>query len=169
MGRSGVLNLSAVMADGALKKNRFLSTFRHRVDEKRRVQVPSEWRVKGQPDPEFTLILWPHNDRLDSCLMVMPPDVADDFITKMNTLPYGGPDAEAVRAEMASNAAHASLDSVGRIALPEWMAEKIGIKANSASVLSGMWDRFQIWNPEQYDETRPAVRAVASNAFRKLL
>lgn len=157
------------MADGAPKKNRFLSTFRHRVDEKRRVQVPSEWRVKGQPDPEFTLILWPHNDRLDSCLMVMPPDVADDFIAKMNTLPYGGSDAEAVRAEMAANAALVGLDSVGRIAIPEHMAEKIGIRSNTVAVLSGMWDRFQIWNPEQYDATRPAVRAVASNAFRTLL
>lgn len=131
--------------------------------------MPSEWRVKDQKDAEFTLILWPHNDRPDSCVMVMPPDVADDFIAKLNALPYGGSDGEAIRADMAANAAMVSLDSVGRLALPDWMAERIGVSTNGAAVLSGMWDRFQIWSPERYDETRPAVRAVASTAFRKLI
>ncbi len=157
------------MSDGVPRRNRFVSTFRHRVDEKRRVQVPSEWRSKDQKDLEFTLIVWPHNDRPDSCLMVMPPAVADDFISKMNGLPYGGMDAEAIRAVMAADAALVSLDSVGRIAIPDWMAERVGISAGGNAVMNGMWDRFQIWNPEHYDATRPAVRAVASSAFRKLL
>ncbi|HAM71125.1 MAG TPA: hypothetical protein DCM86_05735 [Verrucomicrobiales bacterium] len=157
------------MADGAPKRNRYVSTFRHKVDEKRRVQVPSEWRAKDQKEAEFTLILWPHNDRPDSCLMVMPPDVAEDFIAKLNALPYGGPEGEAIRADMAANAAVVTPDSVGRIAIPEWMAERIGVTSSSNAVLSGMWDRFQIWHPERYDETRAAVKAVASSAFRKLI
>lgn len=157
------------MADGATKKYRYVSTFRHKVDVKRRVQVPSEWRVDTEKGFEFTLLLWPHNDRPDSCLMVMPPLVAEDFIARLNALPYGGSEAEAVRADMAANAALVSYDSVGRIAVPEWMADRVGIKSNEEVVLSGMWDRFQIWNSDRYNETRPAVRAVASTAFRKLI
>ena len=165
----GYRMLPAGMTEGAVRRNRYVSTFRHKVDEKRRVQVPSEWRDKDQKSAEFTLILWPHNDQPDSCVMVMPPEVADDFIAKLNALPYGGPEAEAIRADMAANAAMASLDSVGRIALPDWMAERIGVKANGNAVMNGMWDRFQIWNPERYDATRAAVRVVASTAFRKLI
>ena len=117
---------------------------------------------------EFTLVLWPHNDRPDACVMVMPPTVADDFISKMNALPLGAGEGEAVRAEMAANAFLATLDSVGRIALPDWMAERLGILSGGMAVLNGMWDRFQIWNPDLYDATRGAVKAVASTAFRKL-
>lgn len=157
------------MAEGAVRKNRYVSAFRHKVDEKRRIQVPSEWRSKDQKDQEYTLILWPHAERADACIMVMPPEVADDFIAKLNALPYGGAEAEAVRADMAANAYLGSLDSVGRIALPDWMAERVGIAAGGVAVLNGMWDRFQVWNPERYDETRSAVRAVASSAFRKLI
>ena len=157
------------MADETPKKNRYVSTFRHRVDEKRRVQVPSEWREKEVKGLELTLILWPHGDRPDACIMVMPPDVANDFITKLNSLPYGGSEAEAIRAEMAANASVVALDSVGRIAIPDWMAERIGLASTGNAVLSGMWDRFQIWEPGRYDETRGAVRALATAAFRKLI
>lgn len=117
---------------------------------------------------EYTLVLWPHNDRADACVMVMPPAVADDFIAKLNTLPLGAGEGEAVRAEMAAKAFLATLDSVGRIALPDWMSERLGLSVGGMAVLNGMWDRFQIWNPELYDATRDAVRAVASTAFRKL-
>lgn len=157
------------MAVGEPKKNRYVSAFRHKVDGKRRIQVPSEWRLKDEAETEFTLILWPHNDRPDSCLMVMPPGVADDFIAKLNALPYGGAEAEAVRADMAANAAVVALDSVGRLAVPDWMAERAGIAVGGGAVLNGMWDRFQVWNDSRYDETRAAVRAVASTAFRKLI
>ncbi|MBI1842832.1 MAG: hypothetical protein HYR88_18490 [Verrucomicrobia bacterium] len=145
-----------------------MSAFRHKVDEKRRIQVPSEWRSKEEKDMEFTLVLWPHKDRSDACVMVMPPMVADDFISKMNALPLGAGEGEAVRAEMAANAHLATLDSGGRIALPDWMSERLGILSGGMAVLNGMWDRFQIWNPDLYDATRDAVRAVASTAFRKL-
>ena len=67
------------------------------------------------------------------------------------------------------NDAYRALDSVGRIALPDWMAERVGITPGGVAVLNGMWDRFQVWNTERYDETRGAVRAVAAAAFRKLI
>ena len=164
-----LVRLQRGMADGIIKRPRYVSAFRHKVDGKRRIQIPSEWRTKAEADVEFTLILWPHNERPDSCLMVMPPEVADDFISRLNALPVGGTDAEAIRADMAANAATGTLDSVGRIALPDWMAERVGIAPGGGAVLNGMWDRYQIWNPEQYDASRPAVRAVSSAAFRKLI
>ena len=43
------------------------------------------------------------------------------------------------------------------------MASAAGIK--SEATLKGMFDRFQIWNPERYEETRAAVEALAPDAF----
>lgn len=156
------------MPDQPVKSPRFLSAFRHKVDLKRRVQLPAEWGLRGPAGADLTLLLWPHNDRLDSCLMVMPPAAADDFMARLSALPVGASDGEAIKVDMAANAASLSVDSVGRIAIPDWMAERVGIVAGGEVVLNGVWDRFQLWNAASYDETRPAVRAVATTAFRKL-
>ena len=141
------------------------SCFDNIVDEKRRVQIPSNWR-KGQNETEFMLILWPSASQKDACLMVLPPQAADKLRDRITAMPFGDSQAEALRRFLGKKSHMVTLDKSGRITLPEHMAKAVGI--DKKAVLVGMFDRFQIWNPERYEETRAAVDALAPDAFSQL-
>jgi MraZ protein len=140
----------------------YSARYRHGVDEKRRVQVPAKWRP-GEEGVQFTLILWPHNGQADACLLVLPPLVFAELVQKIRAMPFADRKAEALRRILGEKSDRVQLDKVGRICLPDWMAEAAGIK--DEVVLNGMFDRFQIWNPERYEATRAAVDALAPDAF----
>jgi MraZ protein len=79
-------------------------------------------------------------------------------------MPFGDPKAEALRRFLGEKSDMVTCDKTGRITLPESMSRTVGIEKEA--VLTGMFDRFQIWNPDRYDATRPAVDALAPEAFK---
>ena len=139
------------------------SIYRHGVDEKRRVQIPAKWRG-GQGEVEFMILLWPNGNQPDACLLILPPMVARTLVSKLTAMPFGDPKAEALRRFLGEKSDTARCDKAGRITLPEEMAKTVGL--GSEAILNGMFDRFQIWNPERYEATRGAVDALAPEAFK---
>src|SRR2546423_1530287 len=128
----------------------YQSRYRHGVDEKRRVRIPAKWRP-ATDGVEFALVLWPHNEKPDACLLVLPPKAFAEFVQKITAMPFADRKAEALRRILGEKSDRVPLDKAGRICLPESMASAAGIK--DEAVLNGMFDRFQIWNPERYEET----------------
>ena len=99
----------------------------------------------------------------DACLLVLPPAAFTELVQKIKAMPFADKKAEALRRILGEKSDRVQVDKAGRICLPDWMASAVGIK--SEAVLNGMFDRFQIWNPERYEETRAAVDALAPDAF----
>ena len=139
------------------------SLFRHGVDEKRRVQIPAKWRP-SQPDVEFTLILWPNGVQAEACLLVLPPAEMSALADKIRAMPYADPKAAALRRVLGSKSASVTLDKAGRICLPEAMAKAVEI--DSEAVLIGLFDRFEIWNPERYEKVSAVDAALLPEAFK---
>ncbi|HEX4646570.1 MAG TPA: transcriptional regulator MraZ [Verrucomicrobiae bacterium] len=139
------------------------SLFRHGVDEKRRVQVPAKWRP-SQADVEFTLILWPNGAQPDACLLVLPPAEMNALAEKIRAMSFADPKASALRRLLGSKSANVSLDKGGRICLPETMAKAVGIE--NEAILVGLVDRFEIWNPEQYQRVSAVDEALLPEAFK---
>ena len=52
--------------------NYYNSSYRHGVDEKRRVSIPAKWRPEAE-GTELTVILWPKH-AAGVCLRVLPPE-----------------------------------------------------------------------------------------------
>ena len=148
----------------ALVEPIYQARYRHGVDEKRRVQIPAKWRPTAE-GVEYALVLWPHNDKPDACLLVLPPKAFADFFQKITAMPFGDPKAEALRRILGEKSDRVPLDKAGRVCLPEEMARAAGI--TSEALLNGMFDRFQIWNPERYEATKAGVEALAPDAFRQ--
>jgi len=140
----------------------YQARYRHGVDEKRRVQIPAKWRP-AEEGVQFALILWPHGGQPDACLLVLPPAAFDELVKKIKAMPFAERKAEALRRILGEKSDRVQLDKAGRICLPDWMASAAGIK--DEAVLNGMFDRFQIWSPERYEESRAAVDALAPDAF----
>ena len=138
------------------------SLYRHGVDEKRRIQIPSKWRP-AKSGVEFTLILWP-KAKEGPCLRVLPPQEMAELMRDIDAMPNGDPNKVVLKRFIGSESVQVALDKAGRICLPEEMAATAGIK--DEAVLVGLLDRFEIWNPERYDKVRASDAIMAQEAFK---
>ena len=145
------------------KRPIYTAVYRHGVDDKRRLQIPSKWR--GQTS-DLVLAQWPSAWEKDSCLMVVPQHVLQLMIDKLAQRSFGDPDADALRRFIGERSDTVSLDKAGRIVLTESMAKAVGIE--DKAVLVGLLDRFQIWNPDRYQASQGATDALAARAWSSI-
>jgi MraZ protein len=138
------------------------SSYRHGVDEKRRVQIPAKWRP-AEPGGEFTLVLWP-KAKEGPCLRALPPEQMAVLMRDIDAMPNSDPNKVVLKRFIGSESVQAPLDKVGRICLPEEMARAAGI--TDQAVLVGLLDRFEIWNPERYDTVKASDAIMAQEAFK---
>jgi MraZ protein len=141
----------------------YRSVFRHGVDEKRRVQIPSKWRPAAA-GVEFTLIPWPNGAQADACLLVLPPDEMLALSVRIKQMSSADAKTQTLRRLIGGQSAGAELDKAGRIVLPEELARRVGIGKDA--VLVGLVDRFEIWSPERYDAVSAADSAMLPEAFK---
>ena len=139
------------------------SVYRHGVDLKRRIQVPAKWRVTDQ-EVDFTLIRWKNDDQPHPCILVLPPTTSKILMETFKSMPFANPEAERLRRSLGRKANQAVMDQGGRICIPEDMAKAVGIK--DEVVMAGLWDRFELWNPEYYDEVSAADEASEPKAMK---
>jgi MraZ protein len=134
--------------------------YRNSVDEKRRVQIPSKWR----PDAEvtFTLVLW-KKGQPNPCILALPPALVARLAEKLAAMPMNDKNAEALRRLLGTNSDTVTTDKSGRICIPEWMAKEAAIEKDA--VLVGMFDRFQIWNPERHQVASEIDNALQDDAY----
>ena len=152
------------MAEPVKRTPVFASVYEHGVDEKRRLQIPSKWRA-GTQDMELMLTVWPNSWQKEASIMVYPPEVFEKMVARLAERSFTDPEADSLRRFIGERSDTATIDRAGRICLPETMAHAIGLKKES--VLVGMLDRFQIWTPEAYKESKIGNDAVAANAWKQ--
>ena len=142
----------------------YLSEYEFGVDEKRRVQIPSKWRPENPEGVEWVALRWQTDLQRPPCLLVLPPAAFQLLHEKVAALPFSDPQAETLRRSLTRAADTVSLDGAGRICLPKPLADAAGI--TKRAWLVGMFDRFQIWSPENYasvraEDERNTVKALS--------
>ena len=148
--------------NGTTEQIYYNALYRHGVDEKRRVQVPSKWRPTT-PGTELTLIVWPKYE-VGPCLRVLPPKEMAELMQKLDAMPDGDQNKTILKRIIGSESVQVVLDKAGRICLPEEMAEAAGIK--NEAVLVGLLDRFEIWTPARYEKIKATDAVMAHEAFK---
>jgi MraZ protein len=136
--------------------------YRHGVDEKRRVQIPSKWRPVEE-GVEFTLILWPKSQE-GLCLRVMPPQQMAALMEELDAMPNSNPNKTVLKRFIGSKSVQVTLDKAGRIVIPEEMAQSAGIA--DEAVLVGLLDRFEIWSPAVWEKVQNSDAVMAAEAFK---
>ena len=137
----------------------YAGQFRHAIDEKNRITIPSRWRRKGAE--EFILL----PDSQNQFLLVMAPEefarmsaVAED---NNSVAPR---ERRVFLRQLHSRAQHGVADKQGRLVLPEDLCRKIGLKGEVALV--GGRGRFEIWNVARWkrahEEETPTYQHVAN-------
>jgi len=148
------------MSESENQTTYYSSAYTHGVDEKRRVQIPAKWRPENEIT--FTLITWKKAQQ-NPCLLVLPPAVMKKLMAKLAEMPFSDPRAETLRRVLGTKSDQVTCDKAGRICIPEAMAKEAGI--DKQAVLVGMWDRFQIWNPDSYATIHKADDALTDEAM----
>lgn len=138
------------------------STFRHGVDEKRRIQIPSMWRPE-EPNTQFTLIVWRQRPE-GACLRVLPPKEMMELMAELDAMPSGDPRKTILKRIIGTESAQVILDKAGRICVPETMARAAGIEGEV--VMVGLLDKFEIWNPERHEKVYLADASLELEALK---
>jgi len=121
----------------------FMGEYRHTVDPKGRLIIPSKFRE--QLGAEFVV-----TRGLDGCLFVYPMDSWEVYIAELKKLPLTDKNARLFTRFIIAGANTCELDKQGRILLPVTLREFAGIDKDV--LLAGMLDHIEIWNEERWKE-----------------
>lgn len=129
----------------------------NKIDRKGRVSVPKAFRdaIQSRGGPfagiyAYHLFKEPAVEACDEAYMTRVAHSLDD-------LAMHSQDQDDLAAMFLENGHQLPFDPEGRIVLPEVLIAHAGIEADALFVGRGF--RFQIWNPQRYEETRAPVFA----------
>ena len=138
------------------------SVYRHGVDEKRRIQIPSMWRPV-ETGVQFTLIVWPQRTE-GPCMRVLPPKEMAELMASLDAIPNGDRNKTILKRIIGAESTQVTLDKAGRICVPEEMARAAGIEKEATLV--GLLDRFEIWDPARFEKIKAVDVVMAPEAFK---
>ena len=118
------------------------------MDGKGRIAVPVKFRA--QLDPGSMVSGW-----LDDCLAIHPKAGWDDLAAKVAALPITDPQSRRFQRFVFSQATEAEMDRQGRLLLPAYLRESIGLGTDA--VVVGSRDHAEIWAPDRWDAYRRAL------------
>ena len=135
----------------------------HTIDEKSRVSMPAKFRAElGKK-----IIITPG---LGKCLFIFTlkewEKVSNKLSSSESDLSFLKVDQRNFNRYMFGRAAEVEIDSIGRILIPEFLKERIGLK-NSAAII-GVKDRIEVWNERAWSENKELVEKQAEQLAEKL-
>ena len=121
----------------------YAGNFRHSIDEKNRLTIPSWWR-RGEAE-EFILLPEPQGQ----FLLVMSREAFARMNIEVENNPDVPPrDRRVFLRHLHARAQHGAADKQGRLVLPDELCRQLGLKGEVALV--GGRGRFEIWNLQKW-------------------
>lgn len=136
-----------------------MGEYRHNLDDKKRLTIPSKYRE--ELGDKFVV-----TRGLDGCLFVYSFAEWDKIVNKLKTLPFTKKDARTLTRFLMSAASICEIDKQGRINLVNSLISYAEIKKEC--VIIGVNDRLEIWASEKYDNLLNSLgdlSNVAENLF----
>ncbi|OGG88410.1 cell division/cell wall cluster transcriptional repressor MraZ [Candidatus Kaiserbacteria bacterium RIFOXYD1_FULL_42_15] len=136
-----------------------IGEYKHTLDPKKRLSVPSKWRK----DLGKKIIV---TRGLDNCLFVYPQKEWQKITEKIGQLPLGQADTRSFNRFFLSGAVEVEVDSVGRILVPDFLKDFAHL--DTKVVLAGIHDRVEIWDEKQWTEYKTQIESQADALAEKL-
>jgi MraZ protein len=135
----------------------FLGQYDHAIDAKGRLTIPVRFRPSLATGAFVT-------QGFDRNLVVYTTESFERLAARANLLTTTDPEARAVRRVLFGGATEVSLDSVGRILLPEFLRQYAAIE--NETVVVGAGEYFEIWGADVWAGEQRSVTNPESNAQR---
>ena len=143
--------------------DRFVSTFTNKIDAKGRVSVPAPFRaVLARDGYEGGIYCYPNVDH--PSLDAGGESLARKIDTLLDDIADFSEERDEYSVALYSDVQILNIDGDGRIVLPEFLREHVGITTHVTFV--GMGQKFQIWEAEQFEAHRERARAKV-RAYKK--
>ena len=117
----------------------FLGEYKHSMDSKGRVVIPSKFRKELQQGCVVT-------KGLDNCLQVLTKKNWNEESERMASLPSTDKTARQIKRALFSGAVDSNLDSAGRIQIPENLRNYSEIGINDDVTVTGSGPVIEIWS-----------------------
>ena len=135
----------------------------HTIDEKNRMSLPVKFRKELGPK----IIITPG---LGQCLFIFTNKEWEKVSKKLsdsdNNLSFLKADQRNFNRYMFGRAAEVEIDSIGRILIPDFLKERIGLR-NTAAIV-GVKDRVEVWSEKKWLEEKESVEKQAEALAEKL-
>jgi len=151
------------------KTGGFIGEFRHNLDDKGRLTIPSAWRPSKDGGDNYFLALPSVEEGNSAYVTVYPPKMIQRLEERISQISMGDIEGQRMVAELMSMAHSFSCDKQGRINLSDKLVRHAGIR--KSTVLLGKMSAFSIYSEELYTASQesgpsdPAVRAAVFKRF----
>jgi MraZ protein len=135
----------------------FTWKYKHGVDGQGRIQFPSKWKMRSM-ETELIAVVLRHELTEKDYILVLPYDLFNQFSTRLHSDSFTASKAQAVRHDYAERIMGIDLDGAGRFMLPGEL--RTPAKLEKEALLVGCIDRFEIWNPSDYEDAREKEKVV---------
>ncbi len=137
----------------------FIGEYHHSIDEKGRVAVPVKFRADLKTGGVVTR-------GLDNCLFMYPKKDWQQLAERLSKLPIAKANSRAFARLMLAGAMEVSLDSQGRVILPEYLREFAQVKKNV--VLAGLYNRIELWDKAAWEKYRKGTEQKSGDIAEAL-
>lgn len=139
-------------AKGKHDTNMLIGEYTHTVDSKNRISLPSKFRKEIGKKIIVTR-------GLDNCLFLYSSSQWQKISKQLSSLGMAQRDKRGFNRFMLSGAVEVSVDSIGRILIPDFLRNFAGLKEKV--VFAGVGDRVEIWNEGQWNRYKKDIEKQA--------
>lgn len=132
---------------GVLNTGKFFGEYRHSVDDKGRLTIPSHWRPQLDSEANNFLALGSLTER---SVTVYPPKMIEQLYERFSQISMGDQKGQRAIRRIMAKAHNFSCDKQGRINLSEKLIEHAGLQ--KSVVLLGEASKFIIYDEAFYDQ-----------------
>lgn len=141
------------------KNTMLIGEYTHTIDDKNRISLP----VKFRKQMGNQLVITPG---LDDCLFVFTKKEWEKISEKLSEFSMLSADNRSFNRFMFGGATEVSVDSIGRILLPDFLKDRAKLKGKAALV--GVQNRLEIWNDSTWEKYKKVVADKADSLAEKL-
>jgi len=120
----------------------FIGEYQHNVDPKKRLSLPSKFRVELGKKVVVTR-------GLDKCLFVYPMKVWEEIAGKLGSMPVGESTTRSFIRLMLAGATDVDIDGQGRVLIPDYLKSYAGLHKNVT--VAGLYNRLEIWDETKWN------------------
>ena len=139
--------------------NMFIGEYKHSIDDKGRLAVPSKFRGALKGGAIVTR-------GLDHCLFLYEKSEWGPFAEKLKSLSIAKSNSRAFARLMLAGAMEVEIDVQGRILIPDYLREYAGLK--KLSVIAGLYNRLEIWDELSWQKYKAKTEASGDEIAEQL-
>ncbi|MBQ4510752.1 MAG: division/cell wall cluster transcriptional repressor MraZ [Clostridia bacterium] len=122
--------------------------YEHTIDAKNRVFIPAKYKDALGTNFKIT-----YNKLLSPCILVYSEEEWQEMQKKIKGLP--SLQCQFFIREICSNTVDVQLDSQGRIVIPQYLKDKVGLEKNA--LFLGVGNHAEIWAPDVLEQKNAEV------------